>query len=106
VADATSGYVVAVKSSARRLVAPAGEWVSRNGPRRTFETKLLARAWAREIATPEVLVWVQDAHPLDVGAADGYLMARRRGRQRGTGDVDPATPGDQQSLVDDSAGSH
>lgn len=76
---AADDYTVAVKPSARRLAAGAGTWVQERGPRRTFETKALARQWARDLSGTDRSVWIQDAHPLDEGPADGYLMARRVG---------------------------
>jgi len=76
-----SGYVLAVKESARRASGAAGEWVNRHGPYRRFDSKALAREWARELDGPRASVWVQDATPADDTAADGYLVAGdRRGR--------------------------
>ena len=62
-------YVVAVKPSARRASAAAGEWVFAHGRHRTFDTKALAREWAREASPQGRTLWVQDAHPLDDGPA-------------------------------------
>lgn len=71
-------YVVAIKPSARRASAAAGEWVLEQGRHRTFDSRALAREWARSIGSVDRTVWVQDAHPRDASAADGYLLARRR----------------------------
>lgn len=70
-------YVVAVKPSARRVSRAAGEWVAEEGHLRHFDSKAMAREWAREASPQGRTLWVQDAHPLDEGSADGYLMARR-----------------------------
>ena len=69
-------YVVAVKPSARRVSRAAGEWVVEEGRLRRFDSKALAREWAREASPQGRTLWVQDAHPLDDGPADGYLLAR------------------------------
>ena len=87
-------YVVAVKPSARRASAAAGEWVAANGRHRVFDSKALAREWARDVAPQGRTLWIQDAHPLDDGPADGYLLARRshlRGNER-------ELPGEQTPL--------
>ncbi|MFC7020115.1 MULTISPECIES: hypothetical protein [Haloarcula] len=76
------GYRVIVKPSARKVSAPAGRWVNRHGPRRTFETKALARAWARECRGPRAPVWLQDAPSWADDEADGYLVGRSRQRAR------------------------
>lgn len=78
------GYVVAVKRSARRASAEAGEWVNGEGSTRTFPGRKAADSWARSCSTDDVLVYVRDANPRD-DEADGYLMALRR-RQDGDGD--------------------
>lgn len=70
------GYVVAVKPSARRVSVAAGSWVATEGPCREFDSKALAREWAREASPPGRTLWVQDAHPLDESPSDGYLLAR------------------------------
>lgn len=81
------GYVLSIKRSARHASGPVGEWVQAEGPRRTFETKELARRWAREVSGPRSAVWVQDAAPTDPTGADGYLVAgERRGRPTLTGE--------------------
>lgn len=78
--EARGVYVVEVKPSARRASARAGRWVNEHGPERAFESKELARRWARECSVPGRRVWVQDAPGDD---ADGYLVAGpRRGRER------------------------
>lgn len=69
-----------VKPSARRARPEVGAWVADHGPRRTFESKALAREWARRLQSPSRTLWVQDAHPLDSSDIDGYLLARRRDR--------------------------
>jgi hypothetical protein len=68
-------YVVAVKRSARRASAAAGEWVRDAGARRDFDSKRAAREWADELGDERTL-WVQDAHPADDSPVDGYLVAR------------------------------
>ncbi len=70
-------YVVAIKPSARRASAAAGEWVLEHGRHRTFDSRTAAREWARSLGPGDRTLWVQDAHPLDPGPADGYLLARR-----------------------------
>jgi len=80
------GYVVAVKPSARRASAEAGEWVNSDGSTRTFPGRKAADSWARTCSTRDALVYVRDANPGDE-SADGYLMALRR---RGDGAGDPA----------------
>lgn len=70
-------YVVAVKPSARRVSGAAGEWVAEEGRFRAFGSKALARRWAREASPRGRTLWVQNAHPLDEGPADGYVLARR-----------------------------
>lgn len=90
------GYVVAVKPSARRASAAAGEWVLERGRHRTFDTKALAREWARSLGPLDRTLWVQDAHPRDPGLADGYLLARHR--EPAGGDAGAEAPGEQSSL--------
>ena len=68
-------YVVEIKPSARRTSRAAGEWVHERGPRRAFESKALAREWAR---TADGRIWIQDAAPNDPRPADGYLVGGRR----------------------------
>jgi hypothetical protein len=84
-------YVVAVKPSARRASRAAGEWVASQGRFRAFDSKALAGQWAREASPQGRTLWVQDAHPLDSGPADGYLLARRS-HLRGN---EEERPGDQ-----------
>lgn len=88
-------YVVAVKPSARRVSSAAGEWVADEGRLRRFDSKALARQWAREVSPQGRTLWVQDAHPLDEGPADGYLLARRS-RLRGN---EEELPGDQVAFT-------
>jgi len=87
-------YVVAIKPSARRVSEAAGAWVLEHGRHRRFETKAVAREWARDLGPIDRTLWVQDAHPLDPDPADGYLLARRsdvRGQESDR-------PGEQASL--------
>jgi len=78
-------YVVAMKPSARRTSAPVGRWVRDHGSRRAFDSKPLAREWARAASGPRARVWIQDAVPADGSDADGYLVGRGTGRGRSTG---------------------
>ena len=71
-------YLVEIKRSARRRSAAAGEHVRREGRYRTFESKGLAREWAREASSPGRRVWIQDTLPMDSSPADGYLVGGRR----------------------------
>jgi hypothetical protein len=87
-------YVVAIKPSARRVSRAAGEWVAREGRLRTFDSKALAREWAREASPQGRTLWVQDAHPEDYGSADGYLLARAS-RLRGN---ETELPGEQRAF--------
>jgi nitrogen fixation protein FixH len=86
VAVTDEGYVVAVKPSARRASAAAGEWVNSAGSTREFPGRKAADSWARSCSTDDALVYVRDANPRD-GDADGYLMALRRPDGR-AGDAD------------------
>lgn len=70
-------YRLAVKPSARRVSARVGQWVNRRGPVRRFDSKPLAREWARACSTGSATVWVQDAPPWADDDADGYLVGRR-----------------------------
>lgn len=88
------GYVVAVKPSARRASVEAGSWVASEGPHRRFDSKAAAREWAREASPSGRTLWVQDAHPLDEGPADGYLLARASHSRR----TDSERPGEQAAL--------
>jgi hypothetical protein len=81
------GYVLAVKPSARRASAEAGEWVNSEGSTRTFPGRKAADSWARSCSTDDALVYVRDANPRD-DEADGYLMAFRPPARNG-GDVGP-----------------
>ena len=87
-------YVVVVKPSARRASGAAGEWIAEHGRHRIFDSKALAREWARAVAPQGHTLWIQDAHPLDDGPADGYLLARRS-RLRGS---EKEVPGEQAAL--------
>lgn len=71
------GYLVTVKPSARRVSARAGRWVNREGATRLFDSKPLARKWARACSPAGATVWVQDAPVWAGGDADGYLVGRR-----------------------------
>lgn len=77
----SEGYVVAVKPSARRASAAAGEWVNSEGATREFPGRKAADSWARACSGGDALVYVRDANPGD-GDADGYLMALRRPADR------------------------
>lgn len=70
-------YLVAVKPSARRVSARVGQWVNLEGATRKFESKPLAREWARACSTGVATVWVQDAPAWADDDADGYLVGRR-----------------------------
>lgn len=95
-------YVLEVKASARRASARAGQWVQDHGPTRTFDTKELARRWARTCSATGRSVWVQDAVPWDERDVDGYMVAGDRpGRPRdgggdGDGDGDGEGDGEEQ----------
>jgi hypothetical protein len=81
-----SGYVVEIKPSARRRCRAVGEWVNDRGPIRRFDSKPLARAWARDVSSPGTTVWIQDASPTDDRDADGYLVSgTRRGNPSSRG---------------------
>lgn len=87
-------YVVAVKQSARKVSPAAGRWVRLQGPNRAFDSKALAREWAREASTQGHTVWVQDAAPADPDPVDGYVVAGRRAAPRRHAD-----PGEQASIA-------
>lgn len=89
------GYVVTVKPSARRASAAAGSWVATEGPDREFDSKALAREWAREASPQGRTLWVQDAHPLDESPADGYLLARASSVRGAEAEL----PGEQTALA-------
>lgn len=86
-------YVVAVKPSARRASAAAGEWVNRHGATREFPGRAAADSWARECSSNGTVVYVRDANPGD-DEADAYLMAVHLLPQ-GNGEE----PGDQSALL-------
>lgn len=73
---ADEGYVVAVKPSARKVSADAGEWVNSVGSTREFPGRKAADSWARSCSAGDALVYVRDANPRDEDV-DGYLMALR-----------------------------
>lgn len=81
-------YVLEVKATARRASARAGQWVNDHGPTRTFDSKGLARQWARECSATGRSVWVQDAVPWDEDDVDGYLVAGDRPGRPRDGDAD------------------
>jgi hypothetical protein len=85
------GYVVAAKLSARRVSKAVGAWIVAEGRYRTFDSKPLAREWARTASPQGYTLWIQDAHPRDESPADGYLMARKS-RIRGN---ETELPGEQ-----------
>lgn len=87
-------YVVAVKPSARRVSREAGEWVAEKGRHRDFDSKALAREWAREASPQGRTLWVQDAHPRDLGPADGYVLARVSSLRGNEAEL----PGEQRAL--------
>lgn len=81
-----SEYVVAIKPSARRRSPATGEWVNREGPHRRFDSKALAREWARRHSGHGYRLWVQDAPPHDDTGVDGYLVGADRPTVGGAGD--------------------
>ncbi|QIO22088.1 hypothetical protein [Haloarcula sp. JP-L23] len=91
---AEDAYRVVVKPSARRVSARVGRWVNREGPVRTFDSKPLAREWARACRGATAAVWLQDAPPWAEDDADGYLVGRTRTVARA--DV----PGHQRTLTE------
>jgi len=93
------GYVITIKPSARKRSGAVGEWVNREGPTRRFDTKALAREWARSCSGPTATVWVQDAVPWDESAVDGYLV----GRSSAGEPVERVEPGDQRTLDADAS---
>ncbi|WP_435195919.1 hypothetical protein [Natronomonas sp. EA1] len=88
-------YVVEVKRSARRVSPRAGAWVRDEGAVHDFDSKALARKWARRLSPPGRSVWVQDAPPHAQGAVDGYVVGGRRTPPRRDPD-----PGEQASLAE------
>ena len=93
--DVSDEYRVAIKPSAWKRSRAVGAWVNSEGPRRTFDTKALAREWARDCAGHGVTLWVQDAPAWDPAAVDGYLVGSARGSDRSR-----RRGGAQQSLGD------
>lgn len=93
------GYVLDIKASARKHSAGAGEWVNLEGSTRRFDSKALAREWARSCSSPTATVWVQDAVPWDGSGVDGYLVARST-------PAGPASAGEagEQATIEDGAG--
>jgi hypothetical protein len=89
----SDGYVVEVKRSARKVSPGAGRWVREHGARREFDTKQLARQWARIMSPPGRTVWVQNAAPWDQSPVDGYVVGGRRNAPRRNPE-----PGEQDSL--------
>lgn len=75
-------YRVAIKPSAWKRSRAVGEWVNREGPRRAFTSKALAREWASRCSGHGVHLWVQDAPDRDERAVDGYLVGGARGTHR------------------------
>lgn len=92
-------YVVTVKPSARRTSAPVGRWVQDEGARRTFESKPLAREWARTVSGPRARVWIQDAAPHDRSDADGYLVGGGPQRRSRGGQHRSSASGDRQARL-------
>jgi hypothetical protein len=78
----TEEYRVAIKPSAWQRSRAIGEWVNREGPRRVFASKALAREWARSCSGHGVHLWVQDAPDRDEQSVDGYLVGGARGTRR------------------------
>jgi len=93
--DVSDEYCVAIKPSAWKRSRAVGAWVNREGPRRVFASKALAREWARDCAGHGVTLWVQDAPAWDPDAVDGYLVGSARGSDRSR-----RPGGSQQSLGD------
>jgi hypothetical protein len=90
------GYVVAAKPSARRVSKAVGAWIATEGRYRAFDSKALAREWARAASPQGYTLWIQDAHPRDESPADGYLMARKS-RIRGS---EEKLPGEQIGFLE------
>ncbi|PSP77764.1 hypothetical protein BRC81_09755 [Halobacteriales archaeon QS_1_68_20] len=91
-------YVVAVKPSARRASAEAGQWLNDEGATREFPGRPAADSWARECSSDAAVVYVRDANPGDEDV-DGYLMAVRRTWTNGHDDHEEDEPGDQSALL-------
>ena len=82
-----SGYVVAIKTSARRANGVVGRLVFRRGPDHHLACRAAADAWAASLsARGGVHVWVRDANPGD-DDADGYLVRRRGAWRERTGET-------------------
>lgn len=79
-------YVVAIKPSARRINAVAGAHVNRRGPRRAFDSKAAAKAWAEGISADDGAVRVQDVAPNDPASIDGYVVADPARSRMGSSD--------------------
>jgi hypothetical protein len=95
VAPRVPEYVVDIKPSARRTNGPVGSVVNRRGPRRRFEAREDAEAWATGLSERgDRKVWVRAANPDDGTGADAYLVGRYREPRNDP--VDP--PGDQAGL--------
>ena len=73
-----TGYLVDIKSSARRVNAPVGSYVQAKGTCRQFDCRDDADEWAADISDDHTTVWVRDANPNDASDVDGYLMAYLR----------------------------
>jgi len=82
-----SGYVVAIKTSARRANGVVGRLVFERGGHHRLASRAAADAWAASLsARGGVHVWVRDANPGD-DDADGYLVRRRGAWRERTNDV-------------------
>lgn len=90
------GYIVAAKPSARRASRAVGSWIATEGRHRRFDSKALAREWARTVSPQGYTLWIQDAHPRDESPADGYLLARRSHLRGNEEDL----PGEQIEFVE------
>ena len=88
----SEGYVVAIKPTARKASAAAGEHVRDVGSTREFDSRAAAEAWVRE--ETDGAVWVRDANPNDGSEADGYLMSWRHEPDP----TPPDLPGEQDGL--------
>ncbi|MFB6256948.1 MAG: hypothetical protein ABEH58_09540 [Haloplanus sp.] len=93
-----TAYVVDIKPSARRTNGAVGATVNRRGPRRRFETREDAEAWARGLSERgDRRVWIRAANPNDETGADAYLIGRRRA---GNG-AREGEAGEQETLADE-----
>ncbi|MFB6143095.1 MAG: hypothetical protein ABEJ30_07100 [Halorientalis sp.] len=94
-------YVVDIKPSARRTNGLVGSVVNRRGPRRRFEAREDAEAWAAGLSERgDRTVWVRAANPDDRTGADAYLVGRYREPRN-----DPVEPPGEQAPLPP-AGSH